>query len=186
MGKFIIGLVLGVVLVPAAVYFYMSSGNAPVATSAQPMPFERFLAHTAMHATIERQEKPIHLAKPTDASLEAGAKLYRTDCAVCHGLPGEQPTATARGMFPPPPQFFRPHARKIDDPAGEVYWKVENGLRLTGMPGWHGSLSDAQVREITSLLENAVSLPAPVTAVLKGSEANTKAKAKAKPSHRRS
>lgn len=187
MGKFLIGFVLGLLLLPASVYFYMRSGNAPVATSAPPMPFERFLAHTAMHATIDRQEKPIHLARPTDVSLEAGAKLYRSDCAVCHGLPHEAPTATADGMYPRPPQFFAPHARKIDDPAGEVYWKVENGIRLTGMPAWRNSLTGAQVRQITGLLEDAVDLPAPVMVVLEATPAKGKpeAKSKAQRSHRR-
>jgi mono/diheme cytochrome c family protein len=133
-----------------------------------------------MHATIERQEKPIHLAKPTDASLEAGAKLYRTDCAVCHGLPDQAPTPTAEGMYPRPPQFFRPHARKIDDPPGQVYWKVENGIRLTGMPAWRGSLSGAQARRITAFLEDGPSLPAPVTAVLEATPAKEKQKTKSK------
>ncbi len=183
MGKFFVGVLLGLVLVPAGIYFYVRSGDAPVATWAHPMPFERFLVHTAMHATIDHQEKPIHLASPSDASLVAGAKLYKSDCAVCHGLPGQAPTATAEGMYPPPPQFFRAHARKIDDPAGEVYWKVENGIRLTGMPAWRSSLSNTQVLEITGFLEDAVSLPAPAMAVLKGVPA--KAKGKAQPKRRR-
>lgn len=167
MGKFFIGLLIGLVLVPLGFYFYLRSGNAPVATSAPPMPMERFLVRTAMHATIRHHEKPIHLTNVNNETLVAGAHTYLDDCAVCHGLPGQPPTAVAKGMFPRPPQFFRSNAKKIDDPAGEVYWKVKNGIRLTGMPGFHASLNEAQIRELTGFLENATSLPPAAMAVLK-------------------
>lgn len=166
MRKFFVGLLLGFVLVPLGVYAYLRSGDAPVATWAPPMPFERFLVSTAMNATIDSQERPIHLGGPTSASLVAGAHVYRSDCALCHGLPGQASTAAARGMYPRPPQFFAPDAKKIDDPAGEVYWKVRNGIRLTGMPGWRSSLSDAQIRDLTGLLEDSSPLPSAAMSVL--------------------
>ena len=167
MSKFFIGLLIGIFLVPAAFYLYLRSGDAPVATSAKPMPMERFLVRTAMHATIHKQEKPLPLTNVSDTSLVAGAHTYLQDCAVCHGLPGQPPTAVAAGMFPRPPQFFRPNARKMDDPAGEVYWKVRNGIRLTGMPGFRRSLSDAKLLELTGFMENATTLPPDAMAVLK-------------------
>ncbi len=173
MSKFLIGLLIGTILVPAGFYLYLLSGDAPIATWAKPMPMERFLVKTAMHATIDRQETPIHLGNVSDGSLVAGAHIYRQDCAFCHGLPGRAPTGPAEGMFPPPPQFFRPNAEKIDDPAGEVYWKVKNGLRLTGMPAFRASLSDTQIRELTGFLEDATTLPPAAMAVLKTSRAKT-------------
>lgn len=166
MSKFLIGLLIGICLVPTAFYLYLRSGDAPVATSAKPMPMERFLVRTAMHATIHRQEKPVRLSV-NDSSLVAGAHTYLQNCAVCHGLPGQPATAVAAGMFPRPPQFFRPNARKIDDPAGEVYWKVSNGIRLTGMPGFQRSLGNTKILELTGFMENATSLPADAMAVLK-------------------
>ncbi len=167
MGKFLIGLLIGVILVPAAFYLYLRSGDAPVATWAPPMPMERFLVRTAMHATIDRQETPIHLTNVSDSTLVAGAHTYLQDCAVCHGLPGQPPTAVAAGMFPHPPQFFRPNAKRIDDPAEEVYWKVKNGIRLTGMPAFRQSLSEAQLMELTGFMEDATNLPPDAVAVLK-------------------
>jgi len=167
MNKFLIGFLIGIVLLPAGFYWYLRSGNAPVATSAPPMPLERFLVKTAMHATIDRQESPIQLTNVNEDSLVAGAQLYQQNCAVCHGLPGQPPTAIAKGMYPRPPQFFRPNAEKIDDPASEVYWKVKNGIRLTGMPGFYASLNNGQIRELSGLLENAVSLPPAAIAALK-------------------
>lgn len=167
MSKFLIGVLIGLILVPTGFYLYLRSGDAPVATWAAPMPFERFLVKTAMHATIDHEETPIHLGKVTNGTLVAGAHVYQQDCAFCHGLPNEAPTGAAKGMFPRPPQFFRPHAKKIDDPPSEVYWKVKNGIRLTGMPAFRASLSDRQLLELTGLLEDTTMLPPAAIAVLK-------------------
>jgi len=174
MGKFLIGLLIGIILVPTGFYLYLRSGDAPVATWAKPMPMERFLVKTAMHATIDHHETPMHLTNVSTDSLVAGAHIYLDNCAVCHGIPGQQPTAVAAGMYPRPPQFFRPGARKIDDPPDEVYWKVTNGIRLTGMPGFRRSLNDGQIRELTGFIENAVSLPPAAMAVLEATPAKSK------------
>ena len=53
-----------------------------------------------------------------------------------------------------------------DDPAGESYWKVANGIRMTGMPSFHESLSDTQVWQVSLLLANADKLPASVNVIL--------------------
>ncbi|MEJ2009435.1 MAG: cytochrome c [Acidobacteriota bacterium] len=172
MSKFLTGLLIGIILVPSAFYLYLRSGDAPVATWAPPMPLERFLVRTAMHATIDHEETPIRLTAVSDDSLVAGAQIYSQDCAVCHGLPGRAPTPVAEGMYPRPPQFFRPNAKKIDDPASEVYWKVKNGIRLTGMPGFRASLNEAQLRELTGFLEDAASLPPAAIAALKAAPEN--------------
>jgi mono/diheme cytochrome c family protein len=156
--NFLFGLVLGVLLVPLAVFGYFVGGYAPVATASKAMPFERRLAASALHAHISQEmPKTVPLAAD-DSSYSAGAEIYRQDCAVCHGLPGEGPTAIARGMFPHAPQLFRGKG-VTDDEAGETYWKVENGIRLTGMPGFGKSLSETQMWQVSLLLANADKLP---------------------------
>jgi thiosulfate dehydrogenase len=83
----------------------------------------------------------------TESNVLAGATVYRKDCAVCHGLPGGEETPIGKGMFPHPPQLF--HGKGVtDDPVGESYWKVANGIRLTGMPGFKKSLTDAQMWQV--------------------------------------
>jgi len=52
---------------------------------------------------------------------------------------------------------------------GETYWKVANGIRLTGMPAFGHTLSDTQMWQVSLLLKNAdKELPDPVTRILKG------------------
>jgi mono/diheme cytochrome c family protein len=64
-------------------------------------------------------------------------------------------------MFPTPPQLF--HGTGVtDDDAWESYWKVENGIRLTGMPGFKGQLTEAQIWQVSVLVKNADKISAPV------------------------
>ena len=66
-----------------------------------------------------------------------------------------------------PPELF-PGRGVTDDPPGETFWKVANGIRLTGMPGFNESLSQTQMWQISLMLANADKLPPSVTAVLAG------------------
>ena len=165
MGKFFLGLVFGVVLVTAAVIAYFSLGLAPVATDAPPMLMEKYFAKKALHAVLDREMPKTVPIPANEASYLAGAQTYKDNCAVCHGLPAQPQTAIARGMFPKPPELF--HGKGVtDDEPGETYWKVVHGIRLTGMPGFRGSLTDAQAWQVSLLLANADKLPDAVKAQL--------------------
>jgi mono/diheme cytochrome c family protein len=165
MRKVLLGFVLGLAAVLLGALLYFGLGLAPVATSDPPMPMERLLAGIALHARISK-EAPKQAPIPADQpNLVAGARIYREQCAVCHGLSGQPETAIAKGMFPHPPQLFTGHG-VTDDPPGETYWKAANGIRLTGMPGFMGSLSDTQLWQVSLMLANADKLPAAAKAAV--------------------
>ena len=156
--RFMFGFLTAIVLLVAAVAAYLWLGLAPVATTAAPLPFERLVTSTALHARIDKEAPAAAPIQPTAEVYAAGAKTYRTHCAVCHGLPGQQATAIAKGEFPKPPALFDAMG-VTDDPVGETYWKVANGIRLTGMPGFAGSLTTVQMWQVSLLLANADKLP---------------------------
>lgn len=158
MKAFVFGLILGLIAVPFAVYVYFDSGSAPVAASAQAMPFEKMLARKALHARAEK-EMPKDVPLPwNESNLVSGAQIYRDNCAVCHGLPGQPETFIAKGMYPKPPQLF--HGKGVtDDPPGETFWKVSGGIRMSGMPGFLQTLSNTQLWQVSLLLANADKLP---------------------------
>jgi mono/diheme cytochrome c family protein len=158
MGKFVFGLIVGLIVIPACVYMYFSSGSAPVATSSTPMPFEKMLANMALHARMHK-EMPKSSPVPADeAAFVAGAQIYKDDCAVCHGVPGQAQTAIAQGMFPKPPKLME-GTGVTDDPPEESYWKVAGGIRMTGMPGFDKLLSSTQIWQVSLLIANADKLP---------------------------
>jgi thiosulfate dehydrogenase len=162
----ILGFLIGIVALPIAAWAYLKLGYAPVATSAPPMPFETYFAKSALHARVFADAPHTDPVPATESNLMDGAQLYRENCAFCHGLPTRSETAMARGMFPKPPQLLEGKG-VTDDPAGVTYWKIQNGIRLTGMPGFQNSLSDEQMWRIANLLANADKLPAAVQDELK-------------------
>jgi thiosulfate dehydrogenase len=151
MGKFVAGLILGLIIIPVCVFIYFFTGMVPVATSAQAMPFEKQMARIGLAAHVEKEAPKSAPFQADDAAFAAGAQLYRSDCAVCHGLPNRPQTPVAKGMFPHPPQLFFGHG-VTDDPPGETYWKIANGIRLTGMPAYKESLSEQQMWQVALLL----------------------------------
>jgi thiosulfate dehydrogenase len=162
---FIIGVVVGVLLIVAGAWFYFTAGWAPVAVADPPMLFEKKLAHGALNARIGKDPHTDAPVPADEATYLAGAEVFKQNCAVCHGLPGESQSAIAEGMFPKPPELF--HGTGVtDDPAWETYWKAKNGIRLTGMPSFKGHLNDTQLWQVSVLLANADKISPAVKAVL--------------------
>lgn len=165
MKGFAFGVVVTMLVVVTAVYVYFATGMAPVATSASPMPFEKNFARMALHTRVEK-EMPTQVPVPADEpNLVAGAHVYVEQCAVCHGVPGKDQTAIAKGEFPRPPHLFRGKGVTDDEP-GETYWKVANGIRLTGMPGFNQQLSTTDMWQVSLLLAHADKLPDAAKAIL--------------------
>ena len=165
MKNFILGLIIGFILIPLGLYVYFVSGMAPVATAAQAMPFERMLAHKALDARVDKEAPKNSAMVPDESLYTGGAQIYIHNCAVCHGLPNQNPPTIARGEFPRPPQLWRGHG-VTDDPPGETYWKVANGIRMTGMPSFRNELSDTQMWQVSLLLANADKVPESVKQAL--------------------
>ena len=166
MRKFIWGLIIGL-LIPAAIgYGYFRYGYAPVATSSAPMPFEKTMARMALKARISKEAPKDSPVQPTDENLTAGAKVYNDNCAFCHGWPGQPASKAAKGMFPLPPQLMTKDEMVTDDPVGVTYWKVKNGIRMTGMPGFGEMLNDNELWQVSEMLAHADKLPASATTVL--------------------
>jgi thiosulfate dehydrogenase len=165
MKGFVLGIVATVFVSAVVVYVYFAAGMAPVAASASPMVFERTFARMAVHSRIEKEMPTQVPIQANETNLTAGARVYMQQCAVCHGVPGKEQTAIAKGEFPRPPHLFRGKGVTDDEP-GETYWKVANGIRLTGMPGFNQDLSTTELWQVSLLLAHADKLPDSTKAVL--------------------
>lgn len=165
--KFLLGMVVGLLILPLGLYLYVQSGHAPVATADPSMPMEAFFAKMGRKSRIKAEQPKRDLATFTTADLAAGAEVYQKDCAFCHGLPDQPKPDAAKGMFPKAPQLLEKDDMVTDDPVGESFWKVKNGIRLSGMPGFKDSLNETQMWQVAALVAKADQLPAEVTAKLK-------------------
>ena len=156
--KILFGFVLGLLAVPVFVYLYFAFGNVPVAVADHPFPYEAHLVKIPLGARI-RREMPDAAPIPASAeNLNAGAGIYQDKCEFCHGT-SDSPSSSGNNMFPSAPQLWAKHKNGVvgvsDDPVGETYWKVKNGIRLTGMPAYNKMLSDTQIWQVSLLLANA-------------------------------
>ena len=76
-------------------------------------------------------------ANPVSFSPEVWAESrahFADHCASCHGNDGSGNTELGRNLFPRAPDMRL--AQTQDKTDGELYWIIENGIRLTGMPAW--------------------------------------------------
>ena len=154
----------GLLLLPLAVCLYLAFGHPPVATADKPFPFEPRIVQIPLRARIAREMPASSPIPATDENLIACASLYEDKCESCHGT-ADQPSALGRSTFPRAPQLWIRHADGAvgvsDDPVGETYWKVKNGIRLTAMPAYISSLSEKQLWQVSLLLSLAAKpLPA--------------------------
>lgn len=169
--RFLLGLIIGLVLAPLAIWAYLNYGPVPVAVADQPFPLESSIAHHALDSRIEREAPKAAPIEPSPTNLLIGAQIYRDNCSGCHGYYG-QASPFAKQIFPRAPQLWAPHGHGVvgvsDDPVGETYWKVKNGIRLSGMPAYQTLLNDTQMWQVSVLLAAADKpLPAEVIQTVK-------------------
>jgi thiosulfate dehydrogenase len=146
--KFVLGAVFGVFAVAVGVLLYLKFGMLPVAVADKAFAGEATIVHVPLDARIQRDAPKSAPIAADDAAFIAGAHIYREQCAFCHGLK-EHDSSVGANMYPSAPQLWKSHRGGVvgvsDDPPGETYWKVANGIRLTAMPAYGKILSDTQM-----------------------------------------
>ena len=166
MSKFIVGLIIGILVVPVGLYLYCRSGRFPIEATSSPLPLERFFASTAIRAAIKKQASQTVPMPADETTYKAGADVYVHNCGGCHGMINRPESRLAKGMSPHPPQLLVASGMVTDDPPGATYWKVENGIRLSGMPSFGDVLTEQQIWQVSLMLANANQLPPGVVQML--------------------
>ena len=156
-GFFLLGVAATVVAIFFGGYIYLKYGNPPVATADPSFPMEAQIVHVPLGVRIKREMQSPPFG-PDDQVYEAGAEIYVKQCASCHGTPGHD-VPFAKSMFPKAPQLWKKHENGVvgvsDDEVGETYWKVDNGIRLTGMPSYQKVLSKTEMWQVAWLMKSA-------------------------------
>ena len=160
MRAFISGIVFTLVAAGIGGYFLVESGLIPANADSKPGWLETWMARTSLHATLRRDApKTANPVAPTDENLLEGARLFAQNCAVCHGSAkgAASPSPIAKGLYQKPPQLATDGVE--DDPEGDSFWKIQHGIRLTGMPSFAASLSDTQIWTLALFLKHMDKLP---------------------------
>jgi mono/diheme cytochrome c family protein len=153
----LLGVVLTLVAIPVFGYLFISTGHMPMGAASGALPGEEMVAKMALRANIRSSldlKDPLPL---NDDNLEAGADVYNGNCAMCHGALDQPRPDLATAMFPTAPELLKGKGVS-DDPEGETYWKVTNGIRMTGMPSFGKILDDKHRWQVTMLLAHSDNL----------------------------
>ena len=126
-------LIAGALMLGIAVGVYFVT----IGVSARPEPsaIETLAAHTVRGLAIRAKVAGVTSPVPvSEAVIKEGMEHFADHCAVCHGNDGSGNTEMGRGLYPRAPDMRLPATQTLTD--GELFYIIENGVRLTGMPGW--------------------------------------------------
>lgn len=96
----------------------------------------RYARSLAIPASAKSLQNPI--ADSPAVQHEAMAH-YADHCASCHANNGSGDTMYGKGLYPKPPDLRFAATQNLSD--GELFFIIQNGVRLTGMPAF-GSPND--------------------------------------------
>ncbi|HLW81252.1 MAG TPA: c-type cytochrome [Candidatus Acidoferrales bacterium] len=133
-------LVLAVIILLAG----FAASRASISALDEPGRFETALAIAAKREVVARAAAKMHFVEPaySDASAKTGHVLFSIECATCHG-DGRVPSRIGQSMYPRVPDLGSAEIQKWSD--AELFWIIQHGVRLSGMPGFKKMDTDEQV-----------------------------------------
>jgi mono/diheme cytochrome c family protein len=149
--RFLAGILVGLLLVAAGAGAWIASGTFNVAATKPPGRLEKRLADFALDRSVKRRAP--RGKNPFAGSAEAareGLVHYKEMCVTCHGAPGIDPSEIGEGLNPPAPDLTLPKVQALSD--GELFWLLQNGIRMSGMPGFGPTHNDQEVWNIVTFL----------------------------------
>lgn len=154
MSSLIKGVALGVVgtlLVGVVVWLtVVYTGAYNVAASDRHADPVRWTFDTTMHRSVASRAEDVVLPESfTDEMVVDGAGHFAASCAHCHGAPGRDTADWSRGMLPEPPHLTEAAAAWSTE---EIYWIVENGIKMSGMPAFGDRHEPEEIASIAAFV----------------------------------
>jgi mono/diheme cytochrome c family protein len=135
-----VGAITLVVVVAAAGLIFLRTGANGFSARAQPSVMERLVARRtrAMASPAGGRERGNPVAESPESLAEARTH-WADHCATCHANNGSGETEMGKHMYPPAPDMRQAETQNLTD--GELFYIIQNGIRLTGMPSWGSATS---------------------------------------------
>jgi mono/diheme cytochrome c family protein len=114
-----------------------------------PSAVESWIARRARMAAAPADAANRANPAPDTPAVLAEARAHWADhCASCHANDGSGESLMGRRTYPPAPDMRGPETQKLTD--GELFYIIQNGVRLTAMPGWASSAGNSAHDELDS------------------------------------
>jgi thiosulfate dehydrogenase len=157
MRNFITGIILTLLVMGIVAFLVVKKGYLDFNADQEPSFMEKKLAMEAVDASTDRHAPDLkNPIAANDENLVAGAKLYISHCAGCHGVPSNPDSQFGRSFYPTVPAFFKDSP---DMPDNQNFYIIQHGIRWTGMPGWNKTLNETQTWQLVTFLGNMEKLP---------------------------
>jgi mono/diheme cytochrome c family protein len=115
----------------------------------EPSAAERWIARGARMAALPSDAANRANPVPDTPEVLSEARAHWADhCASCHANDGSGESPMGRRTYPPAPDMRRPETQQLTD--GELFFIIQNGVRLTAMPAWAGPGSGSPHDEVDS------------------------------------
>lgn len=169
--KILVGVVVGVLLVPFAAAIYLWSGSFDMSATRPPGTLEALVGDTLLARSLERRAPAMvrNPLAPGPETLRVALAHFREDCLFCHGAPGVAPGDAAKGLNPRPPDLARPETQRAAD--GELFEVIAHGVRMSGMPAWLPTHSERDIWALVVFVRHLPTLGAEERAALTRGEA---------------
>ena len=92
------------------------------------------------------------LSSENPERMNIGFRNYHAMCRICHGAPGHAEREIAKGLYPKPPEYKSENVQRWRDT--ELYWIVQNGIKMTGMPAFVPTHSKDELWGIVAFVRN--------------------------------
>jgi hypothetical protein len=134
---FLLGVVsLGIVAFAAGALFLLSSHG--FRANQEPTNLERWVARTARSVALPSDARARTNPVMNSPEVLVEAREHWADhCASCHANDGSGDTSLGKRTYPPAPDMRLPSTQQMTD--GELFYIIQNGIRLSAMPAWGGS-----------------------------------------------
>ncbi|WP_216842986.1 cytochrome P460 family protein [Granulicella sp. S190] len=126
--KLVLGVMLGAMLQGCTAGKPPSQGETSLADAAKDV---------AIPLEAGKMKNPL---PETSEVVSQGQEIFLGSCAQCHGADARGDSDLGRNMTPPAMDLTSAHVQHWSD--AELFWIVQNGVRLTGMPAWKSSISE--------------------------------------------
>jgi mono/diheme cytochrome c family protein len=168
--KFLAGFLTCLILLAAGAAAVAFTGSYDVAASRPPSSLEKRVAGFALDHSVGRRAPRVEnpQAKSPDA-VRAGMAHYKEMCVFCHGAPGVDASEAGEGLNPPAPDLSGNKVQARSD--GELFWILQNGIRMTGMPAFGPTHKDEELWKMVAFLRHLPSLTPDEEKALKASSA---------------
>lgn len=101
----------------------------------QPTLVETIIARRVRRLAVPARARNLPNPVAFSPDVFADARAHFADhCATCHANDGSGDTTIGRNLYPKAPDMRLDDTQRLSD--GELYYIIQNGIRLTGMPAW--------------------------------------------------